>query len=93
MESGKNPVKIIVLVIIILGALAVILGRTVFRGETGSALTPAQKAEQERWQNMTPEEKDAETRKEMQEMGASPEKVEEMMRRAEETKKDIESNK
>ncbi|MBN1445096.1 MAG: hypothetical protein JW957_03190 [Candidatus Omnitrophica bacterium] len=88
MEKGKT-VKIGVLVIIILGALAVILGRTAFRGDGGTGLTPEQQAEQERWQNMTPEEKDAAVRKDMQEQGVPPEKIEEMMRRAEETKKDI----
>ncbi len=85
-KNDKNTVRIVVLVLVILLALG-IAARRMFSGREGDQLTPEQRAEQERWQNMTPEQKDAETRKEMQEMGVPPEQIEDLIRKGKETGK------
>jgi len=91
MADARKKSQVIILIILLV-VLGVLIGRNLTRREF-STLTPAQKAERERWLKMTPEEKEAEVRKELQEMGVSPERIEELMRIDRETRKAIQEEK
>lgn len=89
-KGERNSSKVVILILVILIAFALLAKRTFFRGPVGGNLTSEQKAERERWTNMTEEEKEIEIRKEMEEMGLSPEEIENLMRQDEEIRKDVE---
>ncbi|MDD3726474.1 MAG: hypothetical protein PHI44_04700 [Candidatus Ratteibacteria bacterium] len=88
-DSKKRLLFIFIILLVVLGIL---IGRGLTRKES-STLTPEQKAEQERWLKMTPEEKEAEVRKEMKERGIPPERIDELMRMDKKMEKDIQGEK